>query len=269
MLYFKKEVIFYNLSRCFPLDDSLFFNSFAFNEFTHLKKAHIDNSAGARSHFIGYMKAGSGVLISSRIRLTVTPGDLFYIPKGCRYHSYWNPEPVALFDSLSFDYFPNASGSRYQLQKLPCNDEVFAVFQPLSGGKAVTTAAIGRLYTLLGMLQPEMELDTPEGKDALTESALSQLHRDPNISVAQLAATCNVSEATLYNTFRRRLNKTPNQARLEILCQKAAQLLITTGLPVEEVSRRCGFSSASYFRKVLFSVTGKTPRQIRAEAERI
>lgn len=251
------------------MDDSLFFKSFSFNEFTHLKKAHIDNSSGAKSHYIGYMKAGSGILISSKIRLTVTVGDLFYIPKGCRYHSYWIPEPVALFDSLSFDYFPTASGSHYQLQKLSCSEEALSVFQPLSENKTVSTASIGRLYTLLGMLQPGMQLDAQEEKNSLTECALSHLHRDPNISIAQLAAACNVSEATLYNAFRRGLNKTPNQARLEILCQNAAQLLITTGLSVEEISRQCDFSSASYFRKVLFSVTGKTPRQIRGEARRI
>ena len=249
------------------MNDLDFFNSFHFNEITHIKKAHVDNSQGVGIHYIGYMKTGSGVLISAGERLTVSKGDLFYIPKGCRYHSYWIPDETAVrFDSIGFSYYPLPRGVHYPLQKLTCTPKVWDTFIPLSTDKTVSAASIGALYTLLGLLQPTMQCSEPEHKTTLTNAALQQMHIDPNLSIGQIAANCGVSEATLYNTFRRCLNKTPNSARQEILCQKAVQLLITTSLSVEEVSRRCGFSSASYFRKVLFQVTKKTPRQLRAEA---
>lgn len=249
------------------MKDSDFFKSFYFNEFSYTKKAHVDNSKGAKTHYIGYMKSGSGVLISAQQRLTVAAGDMFYIPRGCRYHSYWTPEDGEVrFDSIGFDYFPAPEGTHYPLQKLSYTQAAWETFAPLSADKTVTPASIGTLYTLLGLLQPTMERSAPEYKNALTDLALQQMNADPNASIAQIAARCGISEATLYNTFRRVLRKTPNTVRLEVLCQKAAQLLITTSLSVEEVSRQCGFSSASYFRKVLFSITGKTPRQLRAEA---
>lgn len=248
------------------MNNSDFFKSFHFDEISYTKKAHVDRSSGAQRHYIGYMKEGSGVLICSRERLTVSAGDMFFIPKGCRYHSYWQPQETVRFDALGFDFFPNTSGSHYKLQKLSLDEAAFQVFQPLSQDKTVNAAAIGALYILLGMLQPGMEIAAAEYKNALTDSALQQMNADPNASIAQIAACCGVSEATLYNAFRRVLHKPPNAFRLEILCQKAEQLLITTSLSVEEVSRQCGFSSASYFRKVLFSITGKTPRQLRSEA---
>jgi len=248
------------------MKDSDFFKSFYFNEFSYTKKAHVDNSKGAKTHYIGYMKSGSGVLISAHQQLTVTAGDMFYIPKGCRYHSYWTPEGIVRFDSIGFDYFPAPEGIHYPLQKLSYTQAAWDVFAPLSADKTVTPASIGILYTLLGLLHPTMERSAPEYKNTLTDLALQQMNSDPNLSIGQIAVNCGVSEATLYNTFRRCLNKTPNAVRQEILCQKAAQLLITTSLSVEEVSRQCGFSSASYFRKVLFQITKKTPRQLRAEA---
>lgn len=248
------------------MNEQNFFNCFHFHEFSYTKLTHVDNSAGAPHHYIAYMKEGSGLLISPQRRLSVSAGDLFFIPKGYRYHSYWQPSGTVRFDSLGFDLFPSASGCHYTLQKLPFDEAVFQIFQPLSQDKTVSAASIGRLYTLLGMLLPNMETAAAEEKNALTELALRQIHSDPSAGIPQIAAACGVSEATLYNAFRRVLNKTPNTVRQEILCQTAAQLLITTSLSVEEVSRQCGFSSASYFRKVLFRVTQKTPRQLRAEA---
>lgn len=248
------------------MNDTDFFKSFRFNEFSYTKRTHVDNSVGVFLHYIGYMKEGSGVLISTRERLTVFKGDLFYIPRGCRYHSYWANESTTRFDSIGFKFFPLPEGIHYPLQKLSCPPEILEAFAPLSRDKTVSAASIGTLYTLLGLLQPTMESSLPEEKNRLTVAALERMNTDPSLSIGQIAASCGVSEGTLYSTFRRVLSKTPNTVRQEFLCQKAAQLLITTSLSVEEVSRRCGFSSASYFRKVLHRVTGKTPRQLRAEA---
>lgn len=81
----------------------------------------------------------------------------------------------------------------------------------------------------------------------------------------QVASYCGVSQTALYNAFRQQLGITPNGMRQGILCEAARELLVTTGLSVEEISSRLGFSSSSYFRKVLFQHTGKTPLAIRKE----
>jgi len=85
--------------------------------------------------------------------------------------------------------------------------------------------------------------------------------------VSRLARLCNVSESGIYLLFKRELNKTPNQVRLEILCQRAVSLLTTTNKSVQEISDTLGFSSTSYFRKILKANSGKTPLQIRKESE--
>ena len=71
-------------------------------------------------------------------------------------------------------------------------------------------------------------------------------------------------EEALYTAFKRH-GSTPNQTRQELLVRKAKQLLTTTDSSVQEISDQLGFSSTSYFRKILHRQTGKTPTQIRRE----
>ncbi len=247
------------------MNDIDFFNGFVFNEFSFAQSRRNDNTNGIARHYIGYMKRGQGRLISERERIDLEVGDLFYIPKGCRYQSEWSGAEGICFDSLGFDCFP--SRHRYRLQKLRGNEEILAVLRPLSADKRVDAVAVGRLYTLLGLMEPFLQSEEAGRQDALIEKALAVLAGDLRISIPQLAAACTVSEATLYNAFRKGLHQPPNAVRQELLCKEAAELLITTNLSVEEVSDRCGFSSASYFRKILLKVTGKTPSQLRREAE--
>ena len=110
------------------MNDIDFFNSFHFNEFSHTRRTHVDNSAGSFLHYVGYIKEGSGLLISASKRLAVTKGDLFYIPRGCRYHSYWANDGQTRLDSLGFQYFPLPEGVHYPLQKLHCDPEIWEMF---------------------------------------------------------------------------------------------------------------------------------------------
>ncbi|MBQ4116900.1 MAG: helix-turn-helix domain-containing protein [Clostridia bacterium] len=57
--------------------------------------------------------------------------------------------------------------------------------------------------------------------------------------------------------------------RCEILCEKAVTLLTTTDKSVQEISDMHGFSSTSYFRKILYRYTNNTPRDIRKKTEKI
>jgi AraC-like DNA-binding protein len=81
-----------------------------------------------------------------------------------------------------------------------------------------------------------------------------------------VADHCGISESGLYALFKKQLGKTPNDIRAEALCQKAIGLLTTTNKSVQEISDMVGFSSTSYFRKVLRKYTGKTPLGIRKDA---
>ena len=74
---------------------------------------------------------------------------------------------------------------------------------------------------------------------------------------------CSLSEPHLYYLFKKAGEVTPNEYRQKSLCDRAVELLITTDNSVEAISDMLGFSSSSYFRKILKKHTGKSPREIR------
>lgn len=57
--------------------------------------------------------------------------------------------------------------------------------------------------------------------------------------------------------------ETPTEFKQRVLINKAAELLQTTDLPIEEISWRLGFSSPSYFRKIFKKYHTESPREFR------
>ena len=252
------------------MNDTVFLKNFTFNEFCYQKHKHNDNSFGVEQHFIGFMKQGKALLVSDGCRIELNEGDMFYIPKGCRYHSYWKlSEENALLDSIGFFYFPSASINGYTLQKIDYNSEIFALFEPLSKDKTVNSRSIGQLYLLLCSLERIMVEDKGDCADRILEKLVYFMNEDHTLNISDYASKCGVSETLIYIDCSSKLKTTPNRLRQEIACKKAVDLLCSTTLSVEDVCDRCGFSSSSYFRKVLFEVTGKTPTEIRRSAKLI
>ena len=132
MLSFRKRIIFFKKRGENALNDIVFFNNFHFNEYSYSETYHRDNSAGVDRHFLGLIKQGRGRIVCEGERLEISAGELFYIPKGCRYHSYWIPEERVVFDSIGFLYFPSHTPNGYALQKIPMDDALWQAFVPLS-----------------------------------------------------------------------------------------------------------------------------------------
>jgi len=251
------------------MNDMHFFKSFRFNEYNFPKTMHRDNSKGVDFHFVGFMKHGKGRIVSCGQVLEIEENEMFYIPKGCPYHSYWIAEDYVRFDSIGFLFFPTTAHNGYKLQKINYDQELFRLFAPLSADKTVNASTIGILYSFLGALEGKLE-PAPNSRDAAVyEQVVLMMKENPQLTIPQYAALCNVSASLLYHYIKKFSGKTPNRLRQEILCQKAEELLRTTGYSIEEICDRLSFSSGTYFRKVFESVYHKTPSQIRKEENMI
>ena len=247
------------------MNDIIFCQNFKFNEFCYRETTHRDNSHGVAFHFIGFMKHGRGRIVTREQVVEIEENEMFYIPKGCKYHSYWIAEDTVRFDSIGFLYFPTASSNGYNLQKIAYTDEISTAFAPLSNNKEIDNTSIGYLYHLLGLLESVLTVAHTDKDVALYEKMLLFMHKEPRLTISEYAANCEVSESLLYHYVKRVSGKTPNCLRQEILCQKAAELLVTTNYTIEEICDKLEFSSAAYFRKVFGSIYKKSPSQMRKE----
>ena len=252
------------------MTDAEFSKSFQFNLVRYHQTRVTDRTIDPLdTHFVGYLVSGTAEIRTRKGRLCLQAGDVFYMPKGLLYQSYWYPENdgEARFYSFGFAYFPTERS--FALQKLTCDQTARERLDELCRCVPQRERGAGALYRFLEQVLPTMTVAHPEKRHRTVEKAIDRMRRHPHDTVRDVAEYCGISESGLYALFKSTLNETPNRVRRQILCDKAQELLCTTDMTVEQISSTLSFSSSSYFRKVFFEHVGKTPRQVYKEARNI
>lgn len=240
------------------LYESFYFANYRFRVFRHN-----DARDGAAHNFLGYMQKGHAEIKTEDGVLKIREGDVFFFPKGLKYQSYWMGEEI---DFLSFAYerLNINSHAKYELQAFRPSDALVEKIKsiPIVYFK-IDCDALARFYEVMAEVIPQLET-APENRDEeKVESIKSCISKNPHLSIPEIAEACEVSEPHLYALFKKVSSATPNEYRQSVLCDRAVELLLTTDKTIERISDILGFSSSSYFRKILKKHTGKTPREIR------
>ncbi|MEE0867849.1 MAG: AraC family transcriptional regulator [Clostridia bacterium] len=243
--------------------DDIFSKSFHFNIYNFENYKCNDNSQGISEYYFAYMISGHCKIATNRETVEIKEGDIFFIPYGCKYQSFWYGEPAIKFISLGFLFMPNFSKKDYPVQVLPRNEEAVKIFYSLFESKTLEACDIGTFYTLVGMLLPTMTYRNKCRTRELVELAKRCLEEEPFAKISELAKSCAVSESALYAAFKKSSEATLNETRNKIIIEKANILLTTTNLSIEEISRRLQFSSCSYFRKIYKKYCGVSPKEMR------
>ena len=85
------------------------------------------------------------------------------------------------------------------------------------------------------------------------------------ITVPDVVRRLNVSRRLADLRFRQVTGKSILQTIIETKIAEAKKMLRSTTLPISEIARRCGFSSANYFKNVFVRSVGMPPRVWRKE----
>ena len=252
------------------MDNIQFYNSFRFLLHSLKKQRHNDNLRGADRHYVGRMKSGTGRIVADTgEELLLAKNDLFYLPQGLRYHSYWFPDKggdgTVSWESYGFDAFPCKSGRQYVMQKLSPSEHALSYLDSIDLSLGVSVSSIGLFYAFMGEVFPTMQRSGNNAERELFSKARHYIYNHPDLKVPELARHCGMSESALYAFFRSYAKTTPIEEKNRILVERAVQLLGSTDLSIEQISDRVGFQSVAYFRKVVKEITQKTPTEIRQE----
>ena len=110
----------------------------------------------------------------------------------------------------------------------------------------------------------ESPLPAPDDSEPVGETMTWALgHLDRPLPVARLARRAGMSRRNFDRRFREITGAAPLTWLTHQRVLRAQQLLESTRLPVEEVARRCGFSSAAALRQPFKRVTGTAPAAYR------
>lgn len=246
------------------INDRIFAEGFRFTTFSYKKFKYNDVRAGAKMHFIAYMTSGNAKLVTEKESIYVSEGEIFYIPKGLRYESYWYGEPNIEFASLGFEFLPAFNAERFMAQTINTDnrglkEEIIA----LAKKGALSSENIGELYTLLGKLIPQMQLSSTDRKSEFIIKVKRYISLNPQKNVSEIAKHFAVSESGLYSTFKKHSEQSISEYRNQVVMNIARDILTSSDTPIEEISESLGFSSGSYFRKCFKLHFGISPRDMR------
>ena len=184
------------------------------------------------------------------------------------------------------DFFGAAAAQRYEEQ----DERVFATGRPLrdelelirredgSLGWYLTTklpvASPGDPGRACGLVSISRDLRTP-GEDDASARALRRVvehvheHLADTIRVADLAAAANLSKSQLERRMRKTFGLSAMQYVLRARCERAADLLADTDMPLAEVAVLSGFYDQADLTHRFARLTNHTPAQFRAHQRRI
>ena len=256
------------------MNDIFFSKEFTFNSFSFRACHHSDNTHGIEWHYFAVLKKGTvRIVTSEHEEYFFQEGDVFYLPRGCRYRSHWRgvseSNNCVEWDSLGFKTFPDVDNKSYKLQKLSVSEKQAEYLDEICADMAISPKNVGYLYLFLAEAVKSMVATPRDSKSLIVERARKYIDEHNELHVSELAKHCNMSESGLYKFFRDNLNTTPIGFKNQIKVNRAVNMLKYTSASVEEISTELGFSNAAYFRKIFKSHTGKTPLKIRKEAKHI
>lgn len=236
--------------------------SFIFRRISRGRYGYTDNRAGVTLNFFAYLISGRAEIVTRDRRISLKAGDAFFIPAGLAYESYWYGEPEIVFYSLAFRSLGTDDGRSYPLQRIECDHDAFELFRRVHEAGS-SCAALSEFYRLADLLLPLMEGDVSDGAGRIFHTVADYIGAHPTERMSEVARACHISEPYLYLLFKREGGTTPNDYRQRRLCELGCELLANTDKTLEEISAQLGFSSGSYFRRVLKKHLSLTPREIR------
>ena len=244
------------------VNNIIFCNSFIFNIHHFKKYKCTDNSRGVEKNYFAYMIRGNVKICAENETVIIKEGDTFFIPSGCRYLSHWYGNPDVEFISLGFVFLPNFENRYYEIQKIENNEKAIKLMYDIVNAP-LDCISVGKLYTLVGMLLPNMEYSSNGKSTVFIDKVKRLIVSNPEYTVREIAKECAVSESTLYSAFKKHSDKSINEIKKSVIMEKARELLIVTDYPIEEIGRRLRFSSSSYFRKCFKEYFGSSPMEMR------
>lgn len=222
---------------------------------------------GAACNYFGMVIEGSGRFRSSYCDFTVKEGEIVYIPKGLPYSSHWFPDKKVRFYSLGFIFLEPENNDIYLLQKVDGCPGLKEGIERMYASLASKHAAAGIFYQLYANACTVLVPDTRTRKWLSVYPAVQYIrdHCCEDLSVAQLAKLCQMSEPYFYPTFKSEIGSSPIKYKNRLKCTLAIEMLLAGEDTLEVICDKLNFSSPAFLRKLLKQETGKTPKQIRKE----
>lgn len=192
--------------------------------------------------------------------LFLQPKDVWYIPKGLPYTSYWSTQDSVVFNKLEFeaDDFSLKYKTMQSFRLLQAEDDFARLCEPQKEESPFGNASV--FFNILNTVTPLLKQQKTESLNRILP-ALKYLHQQDftAVSVKKLADMCYMSSSRFYEVFREAVGESPINYKNRIRVSYA-KMLIQEGKTLDEVCEILHFSSPSFLRRMMKKFLGITPK---------
>jgi len=216
-------------------------------------------------HGLMLLTNGQIDFIAPDTMLRATVGDVIFLPRGCRYIARFRTD-LGGIDNYLINFNSemlrcDASRPQRLLQQAPSHCAMqFRDFVEENHREHISILRSKGLFLLLlnSIFQATNSQSTPHS--ALIERAKWLLQNNA-LSIRDIARQCSVSESGLRALFHTHTGMSPSQFRLQNRLSRAAYLLESTDMTVNEIADALHFYDSACFCRAFRRYSGQTPRQ--------
>ena len=193
------------------------------------------------------------------------PGDLLYLPSGCRRAATVTQRPFSFY-RISFVATELVSGEQVVFTQTPWAPTVPAGRAFLTLAEAMVKSTLSRtdafrsgalLLEFLDTLSRQLKHHTVDRIAPALEYI--EAHYTQPIDIPTLAQMCTLSESQFFAAFRKKTGMSPIRYRNHLRINQAKLLLASEESTVQEVAALLGFESTHYFSRVFKDHTDVAP----------
>jgi AraC-like DNA-binding protein len=223
-----------------------------------------------------YTISGEGEVLISGERHRVGPGQAFLIEKPGPYRYYLSPDAdhwefKFVILNNAFPYFRQITDMTGRVIDIGSDtpiirlwDRIYRISQARAFADSYHNSLLA--YELLMEINRWAAQESPHRtEDAQLQESIKWIHGNFHkpIGLDDVVRTTSFSRTYFTRLFIAQTGETPMKYLARVRIENAANLLIQTSLPVEEIARYCGFRNGNYFGKVFRKVTGAAPGDFR------
>ena len=200
-------------------------------------------------------------------------GELFYLPKGSTYYvkTYLTGGCYAInFDTLNeINCVPFCIKFRNSENVLKAFKNAEKEWRTQSD--IMRVAATRAIYDIImSICNEEKKCYVPDSRFGIIAHAVERITADfanNELTVAELAAMCNISEAYFRRLFEAKFGVSPKEYIIEKRLGYAKQLLETGELSVNDTALLCGYSEETHFSREFTKRVGVSPSEYKRTAK--
>lgn len=200
------------------------------------------------------------------------------IPHNCTYQCLvFNPEFIKIGNSDCDEFIDNLLSRNIEINPIINSNSLSiltnSLFDSISKRKdGFQFAVIGIMNQIFGIIKSDKLFSSKicgikniDTKSVKLKKVLSFIRNnfDKEISLSDMAKACNLSTKYFCSFFKQETGKSPFEYLVDYRIEKACSIILSSDLPITQISFLCGFNDLSYFIKTFKKLKGTTPNQYR------